>query len=69
MQDYLACIQSVDDNVGRLIDWLDARGLGTNTVIFYTSDNGFFLGDHGLYDKRFMYEESLRIPLLARWPG
>lgn len=69
MQDYLACIQSVDDNVGRLIDWLDARGLGTNTVIFYTSDNGFFLGDHGLFDKRFMYEESLRVPLLARWPG
>ncbi|MST94748.1 MAG: DUF4976 domain-containing protein [Pedosphaera sp.] len=69
MQDYLACIQSVDDNVGRLINWLDARGLGTNTVIFYTSDNGFFLGDHGLFDKRFMYEESLRVPLLARWPG
>jgi arylsulfatase A-like enzyme len=69
MQDYLGCVQSVDDNIGRLLDWLDRHGLATNTVIFYTSDNGFFLGDHGMYDKRFMYEESLRIPLLVRWPG
>jgi arylsulfatase A-like enzyme len=69
MQDYLACVQSVDDNVGRLLDWLDANGLGTNTVVIYTSDQGFFLGDHGLYDKRFMYEESARMPFLVRWPG
>jgi arylsulfatase A-like enzyme len=69
MQDYLACIQGIDDNVGRLLDYLERTGLLHNTVIFYTSDNGFFLGDHGLYDKRFMYEESLRIPLLVRWPG
>ncbi len=69
MQDYLACVQSVDDNVGRLLDWLDKSGLSTNTVVFYTSDQGFFLGDHGLYDKRFMYEESIRMPLLVRWPG
>ncbi|MSU63006.1 MAG: DUF4976 domain-containing protein [Pedosphaera sp.] len=69
MQDYLACVQSVDDNIGRLLDWLDARGLAANTVVIYTTDNGFFLGDHGMYDKRFMYEESLRIPLLVRWPG
>ena len=69
MQDYLACIQSVDDNIGRLLDWLDAKGLTDNTVVIYTTDNGFFLGDHGMYDKRFMYEESLRIPLLVRWPG
>jgi len=69
MQDYLACIQGVDDNVGRLLAYLDQSGLLDNTVIFYTSDNGFFLGDHGMYDKRFMYEESLRIPLLVRWPG
>jgi arylsulfatase A-like enzyme len=69
MQDYLACIQSVDDNIGRVLDWLDAKGLATNTVVIYTTDNGFFLGDHGMYDKRFMYEESLRIPLLVRWPG
>ena len=69
MQDYLACIQSIDDNVGRLLDWLDRHGLAENTVVFYTSDQGFFLGDHGLYDKRFMYEESLRMPFLVRWPG
>jgi len=69
MQDYLACVQSVDDNIGRLLDWLDAKGLSSNTVVMYTTDNGFFLGDHGMYDKRFMYEESLRIPLLVRWPG
>ena len=69
MQDYLACIQSIDDNVGRLLDWLDRNGLAENTVVFYTSDQGFFLGDHGLYDKRFMYEESLRMPFIVRWPG
>jgi arylsulfatase A-like enzyme len=69
MQDYLACVQSIDDNVGRLLDWLDQHGLRDNTVVFYTSDQGFFLGDHGLYDKRFMYEESLRMPFLVRWPG
>ena len=69
MQDYLACVQSVDDNVGRLLDWLDANGLRDNTVVIYTSDQGFFLGEHGLYDKRFMYEESLRMPFLVRWPA
>jgi arylsulfatase A-like enzyme len=69
MRDYLACVQGVDDNVGRLLDFLDESGLAQNTVIFYTADNGFFLGDHGLYDKRFMYEPSLRVPLLIRWPG
>jgi arylsulfatase A-like enzyme len=69
MQDYLACVQSVDDSVGRLLDWLDAHGLGTNTLVIYTSDQGFFLGDHGLYDKRFMYEESIQMPFLVRWPA
>lgn len=69
MQDYLACIQSVDDNVGRLLDWLDANGLRENTLVIYTSDQGFFLGDHGLYDKRFMYEPSIKMPFLVRWPG
>jgi len=69
MQDYLACVQSVDDNVGRLLDWLDQNGLSKNTVVIYTSDQGFFLGDHGLYDKRFMYEASIRMPFLVRWPG
>jgi arylsulfatase A-like enzyme len=69
MQDYLACVQSVDDNVGRLLDFLKESGLERDTIVVYTSDQGFFLGDHGLYDKRFMYEESLRIPVLLRWPA
>ena len=69
MQDYLATIQSVDDNVGRLLKYLDDNGLSKNTVVIYTSDQGFFLGDHGLFDKRFMYEESLRMPFLVRWPA
>lgn len=69
MQDYLACVQSVDDNVGRLLDWLDTQGLASNTVVIYTSDQGFFLGEHGLYDKRFMYEESAQMPFLVRWPA
>ncbi|MCX6878093.1 MAG: sulfatase [Verrucomicrobia bacterium] len=69
MQDYLACVQSVDDNVGRLLDYLAQAGLAENTLVIYTSDQGFFLGDHGLYDKRFMYEESIRMPFLVRWPG
>ena len=69
MQDYLATVQSVDDNVGRLLDYLDRNGLARNTIVIYTSDQGFFLGDHGLFDKRFMYEESLRMPFLVRWPA
>jgi len=69
IKDYLRCIQSVDDNVGRLLDYLDAEGLAKNTIIVYTSDQGFFLGDHGWYDKRLMYEESLRMPFLVRYPG
>lgn len=69
MQDYLACVQSIDDNVGRLLDWLDRNGLSSNTVVIYTSDQGFFLGDHGLYDKRFMYEASVHMPFMVRWPG
>lgn len=69
MQDYLACVQSVDDNVGRLLDWLDKNGLASNTIVIYTSDQGFFLGDHGLFDKRFMYEASVHMPFLIRWPG
>jgi len=69
MQDYLACVQSVDDNMGRLLDALKADGLERNTMVIYTSDQGFFLGDHGLFDKRFMYEDSLRMPLLVRWPA
>jgi arylsulfatase A-like enzyme len=69
MRDYLATVQSLDDGVGRLLDALDRRGLARNTIVVYTSDQGFFLGDHGLFDKRFMYEESLRMPFLVRWPG
>ena len=69
MQDYLACVQSVDDSVGGVLDYLDRNGLSRNTIVIYTSDQGFFLGDHGLFDKRFMYEESLRMPFLVRWPA
>jgi len=68
IKDYLRCIASVDDNVGRLLNYLDESGLAKNTVVFYTSDQGFYLGDHGWFDKRFMYEESLRMPLLVRYP-
>ena len=68
IKDYLRVVASIDDNVGRLLDWLDEQGLAEDTVVVYTSDQGFFLGDHGWYDKRFMYEESLRMPLLIRYP-
>ncbi|WP_113716139.1 sulfatase family protein [Arthrobacter dokdonensis] len=68
MEDYLACIASVDDNVGRVIDWLRKRGQFDNTLLMYTSDQGFFLGDHGWFDKRFMYDEALRMPLLISYP-
>ena len=68
MRDYLACIQSVDDNVGRVLDYLEQHGLDKNTLVVYTSDQGFYLGEHGWFDKRFMYEESLRMPLLMRFP-
>ncbi|HEV7215444.1 MAG TPA: sulfatase, partial [Chloroflexota bacterium] len=68
IKDYLRCIASIDDNVGRLLGYLDAQGLTDNTIVVYTSDQGFFLGDHGWFDKRFMYEESLRMPLLMRYP-
>lgn len=69
MKDYLRCVASVDDNVGRFLDVLDEEGIAENTVVIYTSDQGFFLGDHGWYDKRFMYEESLRMPFIVRYPG
>jgi len=68
MKDYLRVIASVDDNIGRLLDYLDEAGLAEDTLVMYTSDQGFFLGDHGWYDKRFMYEESLRMPMLIRYP-
>jgi len=59
----------VDDNVGRLLDYLDAKGLADNTIVVYSSDQGFYLGEHGWYDKRWMYEESFRMPFLIKWPG
>jgi len=68
INDYLATIHAVDLNVGRVLDWLRAEGLDSNTIVIYTSDQGFFLGEHGWYDKRFMYEESMRMPLLISWP-
>jgi arylsulfatase A-like enzyme len=68
IKDYLRCIASVDENVGRVLDYLNESGLAENTIVFYTSDQGFYLGDHGWFDKRFMYEESLRMPLLVRYP-
>jgi len=69
MQDYLATIASVDENVGRVLDYLDESGLAENTIVVYTSDQGFYLGEHGWYDKRFIYDESFKTPLLIRWPG
>ena len=69
MQDYLATVESVDDSVGKVLAYLDKSGLARNTMVIYTSDQGFFLGDHGLFDKRFMYEESIRMPFLVRWPA
>ncbi|SEE81153.1 sulfatase family protein [Ruania alba] len=68
LREYLQTVQSVDDNVGRVLDHLDERGLADNTIVVYTSDQGFFLGDHGWYDKRFIYEESLQMPLMIAWP-
>lgn len=69
MQDYLACVQSVDDSVGAVLDYLDKSGLRDNTIVMYTSDQGFYLGDNGLFDKRFMYEPSFKDALLVRWPA
>ena len=68
MQDYLACISSVDDNVGRVLDYLDDHSLAENTLVVYTSDQGFYLGEHGWFDKRFIYDESFKTPLLVKWP-
>jgi len=69
MEDYLGSIQSVDDNIGRLLTYLENNNLDENTLIVYTSDQGFYLGEHGWFDKRFMYEESFRTPLIVSWPG
>jgi arylsulfatase A-like enzyme len=69
MHDYLGCVKSVDDNVGRMLKFLEEEGLMENTIIIYSSDQGFYLGEHGWYDKRWIFEESVRTPLLVRWPG
>src|SRR3712207_1525891 len=69
MRDYLRVIHSIDRNVGRLLKHLEENGLLENTMIVYTSDQGFYMGEHGWFDKRFMYEESFRTPLLVRLPG
>ena len=69
IKDYLRCVASVDENLGRLLDYLDASGLADNTLVLFTSDQGFFLGEHGFYDKRLMYEEPLSTPLLMRYSG
>ncbi len=66
---YLGCIQAVDDSVGQLLDYLDQAGLADDTIVIYSSDQGFYLGEHGWYDKRWMFEESLKMPFLIRWPG
>ena len=68
VKDRFRTIYGVDENLGRLLDYLDENGLANDTLVLYTSDHGYFLGDHGWYDKRFMYEPSIRIPLLARYP-
>lgn len=68
IRDYLRCVASIDDSVGMVLDYLDAQGLSDDTIVIYTSDQGFFLGEHGWYDKRFMYEESLQMPFVMRYP-
>ncbi|HVS95185.1 MAG TPA: sulfatase [Puia sp.] len=69
IKDYLRCVQSVDDNVGRLTAYLKEKGLDRNTIVIYSSDQGFYLGEHGWFDKRFMYEESFKTPLIIKWPA
>lgn len=68
IKDYLRCVASVDDNIGRILDYIDNEDIADDTIIIYTSDQGFFLGDHGWYDKRFMYEESLKMPFVVKYP-
>lgn len=68
IKDYLACVKSVDDNIGRVLEYLDANHLTENTVVVLTSDQGFYLGEHGFFDKRFIYEESIRMPFIVRYP-
>jgi arylsulfatase A-like enzyme len=69
MKDYLRCVKAVDDSVGRLVEYLKQEGLDTNTVVIYSADQSFFNGEHGWFDKRWIYEESITMPLIVRWPG
>ena len=69
MHDYLACVKAVDENVGRMLDFLKQEGLDENTIVMFSSDQGFYLGEHGWFDKRWIFEESLRTPLIVKWPG
>jgi len=69
MKDYLSCVAAVDDSIGQLLKYLDDNGLAENTVVVYASDQGFYMGEHGWFDKRFMYNESFKTPLIVRWPG
>ena len=69
LHDYLGCVKAVDEGVGKLLDYLDKEGVADNTIVVYSSDQGFYLGEHGWFDKRWIFEESLRTPLLVRWPG
>src|SRR5262249_39288237 len=69
MHDYLGCVKAVDEGVGRLLKFLDDEGLADDTLVVYTADQGFYLGEHGWFDKRWIFEESLRTPRLVRWPG
>jgi len=69
IKNYLRCIRGVDENIGRLLEYLDKSGLAKNTIVIYASDQGFYLGEHGWYDKRWMFEESLSMPFIIRWPG
>jgi arylsulfatase A-like enzyme len=69
LHDYLGCIKAVDEGVGKVLDYLDKEGLSDNTIVVYCADQGFYLGEHGWFDKRWIFEESLRTPCLIRWPG
>ena len=69
MKNYLRCVRGVDESVGRLLDYLDRSGLAENTIVVYSSDQGFYLGEHGWFDKRWMFDESMGMPLIVRWPG
>ena len=68
IKDYMRSAAAIDDNIGRLLDYLDKSGLAENTVVIYTSDQGYFLGEHGWFDKRMIYEESIQMPFVIRYP-